>query len=445
MAAARARRTPGNLYAGEIPMIRRFLLAAMCLASASAATPHLTTIQDVLYKADGTPFNGVLTISWNSFQSTDSADIVTQSITVKVVSGNLHVQLVPSPTTPPSYYTVVYNSDGKVQFQETWSVPSSGQPVRVSAVRVTTAGAGAITSGGQITTGPITESQVTGLVADLAARPLEGAAFTPSRAAIINALGSIDGATGNASDCLHVDGSSGACGSGGGTSASFEDGDSPAGIVDGSNTTFTLSATPSPAGSLALYRNGIMQKATQDFTISGNTLTFVTADAPQPGDTLLASYRVAGTGGTGQSNPSPQVLCSGTGASTTAATMSSIGACAIPAGLLLAGDRVEIHFDLAHTGTVSGFTFEVQWGATALVNRTGATSDALVSGRAEAAVLASGSQLSAQSWGSVLPFSATVAPSTDAYASGITINFLGTLASAGDTLTLANYSVIRVP
>ena len=116
-----------------------------------------------------------------------------------------------------------------------------------------------------------------------------------------------------------------------------------------------------------------------------------------------------------------------------------------PSGVLLAGDRVEIHFDLAHTGTISGFTFEVDWAATTILNRTGATGDSLVSGRAEAAILASGSQLSAQSWGTVLAFSAGVAPSTDAYAGGIAINFQGMLAQTGDTLTLANYTVIRVP
>jgi hypothetical protein len=431
-------------------MIRRFLLAAVCLTLSSAATPQLTTIQDVLYKADGTRFDGILTISWNSFQSTDSADIVTQSLIVKVLAGNLRVQLVPSPTSPASYYTVVYNSDGRVQFQETWSVPASSQPVRVSAVRVTTpAPTGNTGPVGEIIGGPVTESQVTGLTADLSARPLEGPAFATGRAAVINTLGSIDAASGSPSDCVHVDGSSGACGSSGGATPSFMDGDSPAGIVDGSNTTFTLSQTPNPATTLALYRNGILQKVSQDYTLSGSTLLFVTANTPQPGDTLQASYRLAATGGTVQAtilaNPTPQMLCSGTGASTTGISLASIGVCSIPSGLLLAGDRVEIHFDLAHTGTVSGFTFEVDWAATPFLDRTGSTTDALVSGRAEAAVLQSGSQLSSQSWGTVLPFIATVTPSTDPYASGVTINFQGMLAKAGDTLALASFSVIRLP
>ena len=128
-------------------MIRRIFIAAVCLASALAA-PRLTTIQDVLYKANGTPFNGILTISWNGFESADSAQIVTQSVTVKVVAGILRVQLVPSPTSPASYYSVVYNSDGRVQFSETWSVPSSTVPVRVSAVRVTTVAGAAADTGG---------------------------------------------------------------------------------------------------------------------------------------------------------------------------------------------------------------------------------------------------------------------------------------------------------
>lgn len=422
-------------------MIRRVFLAVMCLAPALPATPHLTTIQDVLYKADGSRFNGILTISWNSFQSADNVNIPAQTITVKVIAGILRVQLVPSPTAPASYYTVVYNSEGRVQFQETWSVPPSTVPVPVSAVRVTAPTVAPDTSGSG-SSGPIPESQVVGLVTDLAARPLGGPAFTPGRVAFINSLGSIDGVSGNASDCLHVDGSSGTCG-GSGSGVSFMDGDSPAGVVNGANTIFNLSQTPNPPTSLTLYRNGILQKASQDYTLTGSTVAFVAADAPQPGDTLLASYRVGAGSAPAQVNP--QVLCSGIGTSTAGVSMASIGACAIPSGVLVAGARVEIHFDLVHTGTASGFTFEVDWAATSILNRSGATSDAMVTGRAEAAVVAAGSQLSSQSWGTVLPFSASVAPSTDAYTSGITINFQGKLAQTGDTLTLANYTVVLLP
>ena len=151
-------------------MISRSFLAAVCLATSSFAAPPLTTIQDVLYKADGTRFNGTLTISWTSFEAIDHSVIAQQSTTVTVVNGNLQVQLVPTTTaTPAAFYTVVYNSDGRVQFQETWAVPSSVQPLRVRDVRVATAAVGADT----VTT-TVQESDVVGLISDLGARPLKG-------------------------------------------------------------------------------------------------------------------------------------------------------------------------------------------------------------------------------------------------------------------------------
>jgi hypothetical protein len=426
-------------------MIRRTIFAVVCLAVAAISAPPLTTIQDVLYKADGTRFNGTLTISWNSFQAADNSAIVTQTSTVKVVEGNLRVQLVPNATvTPPVYYTVTYNSDGRVQFQENWAVPSSTTPLRVRDVRtaapVTTSAGGGNDTGG----GPVPESGVVGLIADLGARPVKASSLAAGRVAFVDALGLLDSVDGNASDCVHVDGSSGPCGSGGATS--FVDGDSLTGIVDGANGSFALSGTPAPATSLALYRNGILQKAGQDFSVSGAAITFVAAAVPQPGDTLLASYRLGtGDSGASQTFPAPQVLCSGTGSATNATTLSSIGTCAIPAGLLVPGDRITIAFDLSHQGSVSGFSFEVDWGATAIAVRSGASTDTLVTGRADAAILAAGSQVSAQSWGAVLPFSATVAAASDAYTNGIAINFRGLLAQSGDTLSLASYTVVRLP
>ena len=101
-----------------------------------ARSPPLTTIQDLLYKADGTRFSGTLTISWKSFDAPDNSSIVMQSTTVRVQEGNLRVQLVPTTAaSPPVYYSVVYSSDGRIQFRETWSVPAEHQPVRLRDVR----------------------------------------------------------------------------------------------------------------------------------------------------------------------------------------------------------------------------------------------------------------------------------------------------------------------
>jgi hypothetical protein len=273
-------------------MITRSFFAAVCLASLALAQPPLTTIQDVLYKADGTRFNGTLTISWTSFEAVDTSAITTQTTTVTVVAGNLRVQLVPTTTAAPAAsYTVKYNSDGRITFSETWAVPSSVQPLRVRDVRIASTQAGLASADAVVT--PVQESDVFGLVPDLGARPLKGPGYAAGRVALVNPAGSLESVTGSPSDCVRVDGSSGPCG--GGAQPSFVDGDSPTGIVDGSNTTFTLSAVPNPSSSLALYRNGMLQKAAQDFTANGNAIQFVAAAAPQPGDTLLASYRLTGT------------------------------------------------------------------------------------------------------------------------------------------------------
>ena len=76
-----------------------------------------------------------------------------------------------------------------------------------------------------------------------------------------------------------------------GTTGRFSDQETPAGAVDGANVAFTLTATPNPPTSLILSRNGIVQMAGQDYTLSGSAITFLAGATPQIGDTLLAWYR----------------------------------------------------------------------------------------------------------------------------------------------------------
>jgi hypothetical protein len=419
-------------------------LATLVLTAAAAfAQPPLTTIQDTLYKADGTLFNGILVISWNSFQADNQANIVSQSITVQVVGGLFQVQLVPTAdATPPSFYTVVYNSDGKIQFQETWVVPVSTTPLTISAVRTsaTTPYTGPVEPPSQ---SPIPESAVIGLSGDLSLRPVKGTGFSTGRVAMINSSGGIDGVIGNSSDCVFVDGTSGPCGTGGG--AVYSDGEIPGGTVDGTNTTFTLANAPSPAASLELFRNGVAEKSTVDYTLTGSTVQFLTGAIPQPGDTLLAWYRLAsGSGGTQATTP--QIYCSAAGTSTSGTSFTSLGSCSFPSSTLQTGDRVEIHFDLAHTGSTSGFEYEVLWGATVVTDRVAATGDAVIAGKGEAAIYSAGSQLRAESWGTVLAFAASVGNATDNTSGALTINFQMKMAqTTTDTISLTNFTVVRYP
>lgn len=71
--------------------------------------------------------------------------------------------------------------------------------------------------------------------------------------------------------------------------SSFVTRETPSGLVNGANTTYTLANTP-VAGTEEVYLNGIQQEsgAGNDYTISGATITYLTA--PLTGDKLRVSY-----------------------------------------------------------------------------------------------------------------------------------------------------------
>ncbi len=438
-------------------MSARLIGLAVLFGLAVSAAPPLTTIQDVLYKADGSTFTGYLLVDWKSFDAPDTSDIAQHSLTVPIVNGVLRVQLVPTPSGVT--YHVRYVSDGRVQFTETWSVPESATALRVRNVRVVTSS----DSGTPAPETQIQESDVIGLVSDLTIRPVKGAGFAPSRAAVIDETGSIGAALGTLSDCVRVDGTSGPCGTG----PVFVDGETPIGPVDGFNDAFTLADTPDPSSSLALYRNGLLQKEGTDFTLSDNVITFVTASIPQTGDVLLTSYRLPGEGGlrapsramrlaplaisplaaSVADNPvlsrgTPQVLCAGMGSRTGAVSPATLATCAIPPGVLKPGDRVEIRFDYSHEGTATPYAFEVRWGGETVILRDVPAKERTVSGRASAGIHREGAQLSGESWGRSLGFAATAAGSDASAVAGVRVEFLGRVAKAGtDTVTLRNYTV----
>jgi hypothetical protein len=82
----------------------------------------------------------------------------------------------------------------------------------------------------------------------------------------------------------------GALAGGGGSSPNFADAETPSGLINSSNVTYTLAHTPNPAGSLQLYHNGLMNTAGgADYTLSGSTITY--GSAPSTGDSLVAFYR----------------------------------------------------------------------------------------------------------------------------------------------------------
>ena len=60
--------------------LRLCLLCVLALSSKLAATPPLTTISDTLFNADGTLFNGVVVISWPSFEASDTSNVAAENL-----------------------------------------------------------------------------------------------------------------------------------------------------------------------------------------------------------------------------------------------------------------------------------------------------------------------------------------------------------------------------
>lgn len=429
-----------------------FRRSAMLLVAAAAmaeAQPALTTIQDILYRADGTRFNGEIFISWNAFQAGDTSNIATAQVKLPIVNGVLNVQLVPTTTASAgANYQVTYNSQGVFQFSQVWAVPPSTVPLKVSAVLVSEGtviggggGAGGLGSSIQI-------SDVTGLVNALATLPQKGAAFALGRAAVINTSGQIDGASGNANDCVRVDGSSGPCGGSGsgGIVPAYSDAEVPSGIINGLNQIFTVANTPSPTSSVEVYHNGILMEQGVDYTISGATFTFSPADVPQVGDIVLVNYRYANPNNPLGTLTAAQVVCSSVGTSTSSTVATTLGTCTFPAGFLGTGDRIEVRYHFTHSGTSSGFTPQVAFGGTPVLSRTGTAADTAFAGSLSFAVNASTQPWSGESWGSTTAFAAALGVTSVNTTQSLTISFLGQVSSAtGDSIAVSSFAVVRYP
>src|ERR671931_1566435 len=97
----------------QLTPLRHIVIATAALCGLAIGQTGLTTIQDTLFKADGTRFSGTVTIRWSTFDSANIGTIVQQSKTVQVTNGNLQVQVAPNSgaPAPANTYTVQYQSD----------------------------------------------------------------------------------------------------------------------------------------------------------------------------------------------------------------------------------------------------------------------------------------------------------------------------------------------
>ncbi|GIU76774.1 MAG: hypothetical protein KatS3mg005_0012 [Bryobacteraceae bacterium] len=224
---------------------------------------------------------------------------------VQVTNGQVNLTLVPSSACEPQgVYTVRFLPARGSEWTERWIVPNSSGPLTLAQVPRATLSTTSLfinpaqiaRSGAQVGdvltwlssgrwgpappgTGSVSlAGDVTGPASSTIVTAVRGVPFAPS-APIEGQVFAWDSAQGSMVPRT--------------INGAYADGEVPAGVIDGSNRQFSLSKSPQPAASLMLYRNGILQRAGVDFTLSGQQITFCEMCTPVPGDVLLAYYRWA--------------------------------------------------------------------------------------------------------------------------------------------------------
>lgn len=113
------------------------------LARVGLAQVATTTVQDTVYRADGTPAGGTVVISWNAFTTAAGNAVPAGSTAVTIGSGGLlTVALAPNAGGSPmgSYYSVVYHLNDGSTSREYWVIPvivPGGGTAKLAAVRNT--------------------------------------------------------------------------------------------------------------------------------------------------------------------------------------------------------------------------------------------------------------------------------------------------------------------
>lgn len=113
------------------------VLAVLGMCCAAAAQVATTTIQDTVYRADGTPASGMVLVTWPTF-TTAAGQAVAAGTTSATIgpNGALSLTLAPNANATPTgtYYTAVLHLDDGTTSQQYWVVPVSATPVTLAAV-----------------------------------------------------------------------------------------------------------------------------------------------------------------------------------------------------------------------------------------------------------------------------------------------------------------------
>ncbi len=104
-----------------------FVLCA-CTVFVHADGPVLTTVHDIVYRADGVPASGSIVISWPAFTTSAGYAVAAGTRTVQLgTGGTLHVPLAPNAGSVPqgTYYKAVLKLDPGPVSTEYWVIPQT--------------------------------------------------------------------------------------------------------------------------------------------------------------------------------------------------------------------------------------------------------------------------------------------------------------------------------
>src|SRR3954470_15494620 len=115
------------------------LLVCVNARATPSMTPALTTITDVVYRADGSPAGGTIVITWPNFSTADNYAVAAGELHLTIGTGGAMTAALASnagSTPAGTYYKVVYKLDDGTTSTEYWVVPATG-PTTIAAIRAT--------------------------------------------------------------------------------------------------------------------------------------------------------------------------------------------------------------------------------------------------------------------------------------------------------------------
>jgi hypothetical protein len=110
------------------------LLATTAGIRAQVAT---TTVQDTVYRADGTYAQGTILVSWPAFQTATGDTVAAGNLSLTIgTNGQVTMNLAPNIGATPAgtYYTAVYHLDDGTVYKEYWNIPNVSS-TSVAAIR----------------------------------------------------------------------------------------------------------------------------------------------------------------------------------------------------------------------------------------------------------------------------------------------------------------------